>query len=163
MLIILGGRPGSGKTSLARMLAAQLGAMHLRVDTIEQTLLRSLGNIGGAGYGVAQALAADNLRLGLSVIADSVNPVEASRTGWRNVARETQVPSVEIEVICSDAGVHRRRVEARVADIAGHRLPRWADVQALHYEPWAADLVIDTARAAIEDIAAGLAARLSGN
>ena len=36
MLIILGGLPGSGKTTIARELAGQLGAVHLRIDSIEQ-------------------------------------------------------------------------------------------------------------------------------
>jgi predicted kinase len=34
LLIILSGLPGTGKTSVARELAGQLGAVHLRVDTI---------------------------------------------------------------------------------------------------------------------------------
>ena len=60
MLIILGGRPGSGKTSLARALAVRLGAVHLRIDSIEQALRRAGDtDIGAAGYAVGQALAAD--------------------------------------------------------------------------------------------------------
>jgi predicted kinase len=42
MLIILGGLPGTGKTTIARELARQLGAVHVRIDSIEEvvTLLR---------------------------------------------------------------------------------------------------------------------------
>jgi predicted kinase len=163
MLIILGGRPGSGKTSLARALASRLQAVHLRVDTIEQAMLRAgIAAVGAAGYAIAQRLAVDNLRLGHVVIADSVNPVEASRAGWRAAAREAATPFVEIEVLCSDAAEHRRRIETRPADITQHRLPRWADVQALQYEPWPAAIAIDTARDSVETLATGLADRLRG-
>ena len=34
MLIILGGLPGVGKTTIAREVARQLGAIHVRVDSI---------------------------------------------------------------------------------------------------------------------------------
>jgi predicted kinase len=35
ILIIFGGLPGTGETTLARALAEQLGAVFLRIDTIE--------------------------------------------------------------------------------------------------------------------------------
>jgi predicted kinase len=38
MLIIFGGLPGTGKTTIARALAHQIGAVHLRIDSIEQAI-----------------------------------------------------------------------------------------------------------------------------
>jgi predicted kinase len=41
MLIILGGLPGTGKATIARELARQLGAVHVRIDSIEKAILGS--------------------------------------------------------------------------------------------------------------------------
>tara|TARA_B100000809_G_scaffold216598_1_gene222352 strand:+ start:64 stop:210 length:147 start_codon:yes stop_codon:yes gene_type:complete len=40
MLLIFGGLPGCGKSTLGSHLAPELRAMHLRIDTIEQAMLR---------------------------------------------------------------------------------------------------------------------------
>ena len=45
-LIVLAGLPGVGKTTVARLLAQQAAALHLRIDTIEQTLRRSSSMAG---------------------------------------------------------------------------------------------------------------------
>jgi predicted kinase len=149
MLIVLGGLPGVGKTTIARELARRLGAVHLRIDTIEQAIRNSdprEGPINDAGYLVAYALAEDNLRLGRVVIADSVNPIQITRDAWLSVASRANVPVLEVEIQCSDSAEHRLRVEERTGDIAGHRLPTWSDVTAREYAPWHREhLVLDTA------------------
>ncbi|MEM6903131.1 MAG: AAA family ATPase, partial [Pseudomonadota bacterium] len=78
VLIIFAGLPGSGKTTIARALADHLGAFHLRIDTIEQAVQRSMLKVSeaeDAGYLAAYGIAGDNLRQGRIVIADSVNPI----------------------------------------------------------------------------------------
>jgi AAA domain len=105
MLIILGGLPGTGKTTIARELARQLGAVHVRIDSVEEAILDSgvlSSPINNAGYRVGNAVAADNLRSGRTVIADSVNPIPLSRDAWVEVANRAQVSAIEIEVTCSD-------------------------------------------------------------
>ncbi len=160
MLIVIGGLPGTGKTALARGLARALDAVHLRIDTIEQALRSAtVGSeaLSAAGYVVGYGVAADNLALGRTVIADGVNALASTRAVWRAVGEDARVTVVEVEVICSDAGEHRRRVECRSADIPGLKLPTWSDVQTRAYERWdGADLVIDTARHPVEQGVAAL-------
>ena len=49
------------------------------------------------------------------------------------------------ELICSDKREHQNRVEGRVADIEGHKLPKWKDVLNRDYEPWdSISMLIDT-------------------
>ena len=149
MLIIFGGLPATGKTTLARDLATQLSATYLRIDTIEQALHESATMsqpIYDEGYRVAYAVAEDNLRLGRTVIADSVNPIRLSRDAWIGVAHRAHARAVEVEVICSNPQLHRQRVETRSADIGGLSLPTWEKVISRRYEPWEREhIMIDTA------------------
>ncbi|GGS62387.1 AAA family ATPase [Streptomyces cinerochromogenes] len=149
MLIVMGGLPGTGKTTLARLLAARIGAVHLRVDTIEQAIVRSGAAqrpLGPVGYTVGYALAEEHLRQGLTVIAESVNPLSVTRDAWRDTAVAAGVRVVEVEVVCSDTAEHRRRVTSRSADIPDLPLPDWQQVVDREYEPWDRErVVVDTA------------------
>ena len=164
MLIVIGGLPGTGKTALARGLARALDAVHLRIDTIEQAIRTStMGSdaLGAAGYAVGYGVAADNLRLGRTVVADAVNPLTSTRAAWREVAQRAAVAVFEVEVICSDATEHRRRIESRSSKIHGLKLPTWGEVAAREYEPWDGEhVIIDTAHRPVEQSVTALHALL---
>jgi len=164
MLIVFGGLPGSGKTTLSRELARRLSATWLRVDTLEQAILRSGIAIesGSAGYFTAYAVAEDNLRLGATVIADAVNALTNIRNSWRELAGASGVLFVEVEVTCSNPTMHRQRIEQRSADIYSHVLPSWQEVQQREYHPWEGEPIrIDTALLSVEQATDEILRRLS--
>ncbi len=156
LLIAFGGLPGVGKTTLARRLAADLGAVYLRIDSIEEAIRRSsiapssISSLDDAGYRVAYAVAEDNLRLDRIVLADSVNPWPLTRQAWTDVARRAEARLIEVEIVCSDVDEHRRRVEGR-AGPSGTSVT-WQDVIARDYRPWEGEHVtLDTAGRNLEE------------
>lgn len=145
-----------GKTSIAKALAQKTGACHLRIDTIEQALidtgLCTRDTIEGAGYTIAAEIAKENLRNGLTVIADCVNPLELTRRLWRDTAAAASRPALEVEFYCSDPLLHKERAKNRPCDIPRLKQPDWEDILNREYEPWtSAALRLNTARLSIED------------
>ena len=67
-LIVFGGLPGTGKTTLSREVARRCGAVYLRIDSIEQSIRATMPvEMGAAGYAVAMALARQNLSIGATL------------------------------------------------------------------------------------------------
>lgn len=164
-LFIFAGLPATGKTTLAQHLAADLNAVHLRIDTIEQAL-RDLCSIQveDEGYRLAYRVATDNLRLGLSVVADSCNPIELTRREWEGVAQAEGAEFVNVEVVCSDLAEHRRRVESRANSIPNLKLSTWDEVVAREYHSWSVPrVIIDTAERPPETSYNELRALLNGS
>lgn len=149
MLIVIGGLPGTGKTTIARELVARWSSVYLRIDTIEhalRTVPRHVKEVGPAGYLVAYELAKSNLALGMPVVADCVNPLTVTREAWRAVAATASSLLLEVEVVCSDLTEHRSRVEGREAGMRGFALPTWEAVMGHDYEKWTTErLAIDSA------------------
>jgi predicted kinase len=163
-LYIFAGLPGSGKSTLSQLVAQRVGAAYLRIDTIEQGL-RTLCSfdVQGEGYRLAYRIASDNLRVGLSVVADSCNPIELTRREWEQVARDAGAGFVNIEVICSDAREHRARVESRVAEVAGLALPTWDEVENREYHDWRVErVIVDTSGRSKAECADELLSKLAG-
>lgn len=148
-LIVFAGLPGTRKSSIARGVAEAIGAVWLRIDSIEQAI-RDSGVAGAslddAGYRAAYAVARDNLLVGRDVIADSVNPWMLTRNAWRDAGASVGAHVFEIETVCSDPEEHRRRVETRTPEVPGLALPDWASVTGHDYHVWDRDrMTIDTA------------------
>lgn len=141
MLIIFAGLPGVGKSTIAQQVAACIGAIYLRIDSIEQAI-RSSGilppgaDVGPSGYMTAYAIAADNLHLGQSVVADSVNPLRITRDAYRDVAVKAGAGFIEVEIVCSDPVIHRHRLETRPPGVEGLKSPTWEQVETRPYEAW---------------------------
>jgi predicted kinase len=151
-LIVLSGLPASGKSVLAESLSRALSVPIFSIDPIEAAMWRAglaKAQTGIAAYEVAQALADEHLRLRHSVIVDAVNPVEAPRAAWRNLAAKHRVSLKIIECVCSDEAMLRQRIEGRGRSVAGTRELTWASLlqRRDEYEPWIDPrLVLDTSR-----------------
>ena len=135
-LCVLAGRAGTGKSTLAKQLTWVTGACYLRVDAVEAALSGVQDHVGAAGYVVAHEVAASNLLLGVDVIVDAVNGVPEARAGWRETADRCGARLILLETVLPDPAEHRRRVESREADIPGHQVPTWVEVQADGWVPW---------------------------
>jgi predicted kinase len=146
MFVVFAGLPGVGKSVLSRAVADTLGATYVRVDSIEAAIVTHLVPFENnpVGYFVAGAVASDQLRSGRDVVLDAVNDVEASRQGWVDLGGSFDSPPRFVEVVCTDADEHRRRVEGRSGEMPGHVVPTWEQVQRRDYEPWRHErLVVD--------------------
>ncbi|MGD0249402.1 MAG: AAA family ATPase [Thermoplasmata archaeon] len=139
-LVVFAGLPGSGKSTIGREVARRLGAVFLRVDTVEAALLQAgltrSFETGLAAYVVARDLARENLREGTEVVVDAVNGVGEARAMWRELSDELGVARYTVHVICSDPEEHRRRVESRVPYAPPLPLPTWEEVIHREFQPW---------------------------
>ena len=151
VLVMVGGLPGVGKTTVARALAGRLPATHLRIDTFEAALVRQglvpgQPDVGPHGYALALATAETCLAAGTDVVVDGVFPVAAARRPFRELAARAGVPVHWVRLICSDPAEHRRRVEERSADLPGHVVPEWGAVRRRDVDQWHGwHTVVDTA------------------
>jgi hypothetical protein len=79
-----------------------------------------------------------------------------SRDAWRAIATAAGVPTLEVEVTCSDRDEHLRRLPRAAARREGEPLTRSEEI-IQHYQPWDRErLVIDTARQTVHDAVAAI-------
>ena len=149
----MSGLPGSGKSAVAESLSAQLSVPLFSVDPIEASLLKSglkrSFETGLAAYLVAETLADEHLRRGMSVIIDAVNAVQEARDLWHNLAHTHHTTLIIIECMVERA-IHQRRIESRIRNLHGIAEVTWEAVEnrRKEYLPWEEErLVLDTATA----------------
>lgn len=137
-LIILAGLPGSGKTTLARLLAKELSLVYLRVDSVEAPFNAYYPDAGshGEGYEALINLARENLKLANDVIIDTVNPFHLTRAMFMSLDKEMDLETFQFEIKLKDKSLHKKRVEERKSDIRNLKVPSWQEVLDREYEEW---------------------------
>jgi predicted kinase len=139
LLVLITGLPGSGKSTMAEVVGQTLGAPVLGHDWAMsglrpfpevQEALDAMGVRGhrGVGWSLLWALARSQLRLGSSVVLDGVAR-QPEVDGTRQVALEEGAGAVVVMTSCSDAALHRSRVEGRQRGI-----PHWYELDWDHVE-----------------------------
>lgn len=139
VLVVLSGRPGTGKTTIGRLLAGRLQAAYLRTDVIAGPMLvdgltEDKARAGRVAYDVAREIAIENLRAGVSVLIDGVHATHARRALWRDVSETTDCRLIQFEMTLTDGGEHRRRVESRQSQ--GYIGPTWKQILGMEYDDW---------------------------
>jgi predicted kinase len=159
-LVIVGGLPGTGKSTIAEHAARMIHGALIAKDVVEATLWRSgIGrdaNSGWAGYELLSSLAEAQLRAGGSAVLDSVAAYDRLREGWRGLARRHGADALEVECVCSDEPTHRARIEGRQRGIPGWYELTWQEVDDVRarYEPWRGEhLILDAVRPLDENLA----------
>jgi predicted kinase len=163
VLLLVGGLPGTGKSTLADELATHLHAPVFAKDRIEASLWRD-GVKAEQGSGtiaehLLTTLAGEQLRHGQSAILDTVARSLESRMVWRETANEFGAEFRVIECVCTDPAIHRSRIEGRVRGIPGWYELTWSDVEQSRsrYEAWPEDhLVVDALAPLADNVAMAL-------
>lgn len=124
VLVVLMGAPGSGKSHLARPLAAGLGAVVVATDELRRHLFVAPSYARAESrtvFALAHAVCRLLLAAGRAVVFDATNLREADRRPVRALATNAGVPVILVRVTAPDAVV-RERLAGRLARVSPHDL-----------------------------------------
>ena len=159
-LVLVGGLPGTGKTTLAAALAAEFDAVHLSSDETRKQLAglpidQPAGAEWQAGlytrgatastYRVMLEEAEQALRLGQSVVLDGSWSGRAMRAAAAAIAATTTADLVQLRcVVPSDVAAARIATRAATGGSASDATAAVAARIALAFDPWPEATTIDT-------------------
>lgn len=131
--IVMRGYPGTGKSTIARAIAAALHAALIDRDVIRQKAVDIFGDlpeVGRFSYELMFALASEQLSLGLSVVVDMPLTYRVTFEQSEALAREFSVPMLVVHCQCSPE-VQKRRLEGRKGKVSEFQITSWEE-----WEQW---------------------------
>lgn len=159
-LVIVGGGPGTGKTTLAHELSARIGAVVLSTDDVRYQLAQS-GELGGEPGEFESGLYAPQhvstvydailhragvlLAVGQSVILDGTWRDVGQRQRARALANEHRCPTIELACTL-DVREAVERIDSRGTDSHSQATPEIAQLMHAGEPTWANAHHIDTSR-----------------
>jgi aminoglycoside phosphotransferase family enzyme/predicted kinase len=165
-LILVGGGPGTGKSTLARSLAERMGAELISTDDVRRQLGQSGAIAGATGvldtglytpanvatvYDDVLHRARLQLSSGRSVILDGTWRDSDQRALAREIADETNSPITELACTTSLAAA-TARIQAR-SDTTSDATPEIATALAEQHDTWPGAVAIDTGRPLTDSLA----------
>jgi predicted kinase len=153
VVVVCSGLPGTGKSRIAEGLGRGLGISVFSVAWVLGALapfgFLERSDRGEIAYALLTAMVEHQLRLGHSAIVDGMVGSRHVRRRLQELADLNSAEFRAIECVCSDATVHRERIEARNDRIPGWPDPGWDHVLEVRsrYAPWTGDrLIVDSIR-----------------
>ncbi len=129
------GYPGTGKSTIARLLAASLHAPLIDRDILRQVAVDVFGNlphVGQFSYKLMFALTREQLGLGLSVVVDTPLTYRTTFEQAQQLAREFHTPLLVVHCQCPP-DVQKRRLEGRKGKVSEFQITSWEEWE--HWKP----------------------------
>lgn len=123
------GYPGTGKSTIARAIAAALHAPLIDRDVIRQKAVDIFGNIpeiGRFSYELMFALAREQLQLGLSIVMDTPLTYHTTYEQSQVLARTFDIPMLVVHCQCPPE-VQKRRLEGRKGKVSEFQITSWEE------------------------------------
>lgn len=127
--IVMRGFPGTGKSTIARLLATSLHAPLIDRDIIRQIAVDNFGNaspVGQFSYELMFALTREQLSLGLSVVVDTPLTYRRTYEGCLELARAYDTKMMVVHCQCPP-DVQKRRLEGRKGQVSNFQITSWEE------------------------------------
>lgn len=127
--VVMRGFPGTGKSTIARAVAAALRAPLIDRDVIRQKAVDVFGDNPGIGrfsYELMFALCKEQLRLGLGVVVDTPLTYRDTYDQCLALAETFEIPMLVVHCQCPP-DVQKRRLEGRKGMVSAFQITSWEE------------------------------------
>lgn len=127
--IVMRGYPGTGKSTIARLLATSLHTPLIDRDIIRRVAVDIFGNaapVGQFSYELLFALAREQLSLGLSVVVDTPLTYRRTYESCLELARTFDTKMLVVHCQCPPE-VQKRRLEGRKGQVSNFQITSWEE------------------------------------